>query len=73
MPRLSLRHERSKYSGLTPAAQHVLQSAGLDAGKSPDYIAGIEGRTAERERDGENDHLIFYTLQSKEFTKSNSA
>jgi hypothetical protein len=53
-----------------PAAQHILQGAGVDADKFPGYIAGIERRTAEREREGENDHLIFYILQSKEFTAS---
>jgi hypothetical protein len=30
----------------------------------------VERSTTERERDGENDHLIFYVLQSKEFTKA---
>lgn len=48
----------------------MLQSAGIDTGNFADHIAGIERKTAEREREGENDHLIFYVLQSKEFTKS---
>ncbi len=59
-----------QYSDLTAAVHHVLEGAGVDAAKFPGYIAGIEHRTAEREREGENDHLIFYILQSKEFTTS---
>ena len=56
-----------QYSDLTPAVQHLLQ---IDAGNFAGYIAGIERRTAERELEGENDHLIFYVLQSKEFTRA---
>jgi hypothetical protein len=56
-----------QYSDLTPAVQRLLQ---IDAGNFARYIAGIERRTAEREREGENDHLIFYILQSREFTKA---
>lgn len=56
-----------QYSDLTPVVQHLLQ---IDAGNFAGYIASIERRTAERELEGENDHLIFYVLQSKEFTKA---
>src|SRR5260221_7596659 len=59
-----------RYSDLTPAVQRMLQRANVDAGNFEQYIAGIERRTGERLREGENDHLIFYVLQSKEFTKS---
>jgi len=48
----------------------MLQRAGIDAGNFPGYIAGLEHKTAQREREGENDHLIFYLLQSQEFTKA---
>lgn len=59
-----------QYSDLTPAVQRLLQSVEVNASKFPDYIAGLERSTAERQREGENDHLIFYILQSKEFTTS---
>jgi hypothetical protein len=59
-----------QHSDLAPAAQRLLQGKGIDAANFSRYIADIERSTAERERDGENDHLIFYVLQSKEFTKS---
>src|SRR5205807_3576884 len=59
-----------QYSDLTPAVQRMLHSAEVDGGNFAQYIADIERRTAERQREGENDHLIFYVLQSKEFTKS---
>jgi len=59
-----------QFADLTPSVRQLLQSGGIDAGNFARYIADIERSTAVRERDGENDHLIFYILQSKEFTKS---
>jgi hypothetical protein len=59
-----------QYSDLTPGVQRLLQHNEIDAANFARYIADIERSTVERERDGENDHLIFYILQSKEFTKS---
>jgi SAM-dependent methyltransferase len=60
----------TRYSDLAPAVQRLLSNAGVEAAGFDRYIEGIERRTAERERDGENDHLIFYILQSQEFTKA---
>jgi hypothetical protein len=59
-----------QYSDLAPAVQRLLQGKGIDGTNFAGHVADIERSTAERERDGENDHLIFYVLQSKEFTKS---
>ena len=62
--------QSTRYSDLAPPVRQVLQTAGVHAGNFDSYIAAVERSTAERERDGENDHLIFYVLQSKEFTKA---
>jgi hypothetical protein len=59
-----------RYSDLALPVRQALQTGGVNAGNFDGYIAGVERSTAERQRDGENDHLIFYILQSKEFTKA---
>jgi SAM-dependent methyltransferase len=59
-----------RYQALSPAAQRMLKEAGVDSSNFDEYVAGIEPKTIERERDGEHDHLIFYVLQSGEFTSA---
>src|SRR5229473_1811892 len=59
-----------RYQALSPAVQRMLRDAGVDPATFDAYIAGVERKTLERERDGENDHLIFYLLQSNEFTNA---
>jgi hypothetical protein len=56
------------FTDLRPAAQQILQRLGVHSESFPAYIRQIEAQTGEREREGENDHLIFYILQSRQFT-----
>jgi hypothetical protein len=46
-----------------------LESQGINRSNFADHIALINSQTAERERDGEFDHLIFFMLQSQSFTR----
>jgi hypothetical protein len=57
------------FTHLPPPAQQQLARLGIDAPNFPQYVAAAEADTAARERLGEGDHLIFYILQSKEFTR----
>jgi hypothetical protein len=61
---------RVRYADLATAAQQMLVAAGVNATDFDRYLERIETNTAEREREGENDHLIFYILQSREFTNA---
>jgi hypothetical protein len=56
-----------RYPDLTPAVQQMLATSGVNATDFDRYLDRIDINTAEREREGENDHLIFYILQSQEF------
>src|SRR5437868_3960758 len=53
---------------LPPAVRHLLERAGIGEPAFPAYIRQIEASAAERLLQGENDHLIFYVLQSRQFT-----
>jgi len=59
-----------RYPDLTPDVQQLLAGAGVNATDFDGYLDRIDINTAEREREGENDHLIFYILQSGEFTSA---
>jgi hypothetical protein len=59
-----------RYTDLTPAVRQMLATAGVNATDFDRYLDRIDTNTAEREREGENDHLIFYILQSQEFTNA---
>lgn len=59
-----------RYSDLPHAVQRRLAAEGIQAQTFEVYRTGVERGTAERERDGENDHLVFYILQSAEFTNA---
>ncbi|MEO7146029.1 MAG: hypothetical protein ABI165_21250, partial [Bryobacteraceae bacterium] len=58
------------FTELPPAAQHLLERMGAGAANFSVYINGEVAKTEARERDGENDHLIFYVLQSRQFTRA---
>jgi hypothetical protein len=58
------------FTDLRPAARQILQSLGVSSESFPAYIRQIETQTEEREREGENDHLIYYILQSRQFTNA---
>src|SRR5260221_296936 len=59
-----------QFETLSPAARAMLKEAGVGAADFDRYIARVERETLVRELEGERDHLIFYILQSGEFTKS---
>lgn len=61
---------RVRYPDLRPGVQQMLASAGVSATNFDGYVARVESSTAARQREGENDHLIFYILQSQEFTNA---
>ncbi len=54
---------------LPDAVRRTLAQSGLGAAQFREYIETIDRETARRLREGENDHLIFYILQSRAFTK----
>lgn len=58
------------FPDLPPAARDLMARMGVSAESFPSFIRRINEDTAVRERLGENDHLIFYVLQSREFTKT---
>jgi hypothetical protein len=57
-----------RYQDLSPAVREMLARDHVNALDFDRYVLGIQTSTAEREREGENDHLIYYILQSQEFT-----
>jgi hypothetical protein len=57
------------FGDLPPGVRSLLERMGIREESYSDYVRKIESSTAERERDGENDHLVFYLLQSRQFTK----
>lgn len=53
-----------------PAGLHaILNRQGIDRNSFDAYVASLNRRTVERETLGENDHLIFFILQSERFTR----
>ena len=53
---------------LPPPARYLASELGLSEDKFPAIIDTIRTRNAARLREGEIDHLIFYMLQSRDFT-----
>jgi hypothetical protein len=57
-----------RWQDLSPELQRGLTSRQLTAQNFPAFLEAIQRKTADRERDGEFDHLIYYVLQSQQFT-----
>jgi hypothetical protein len=57
------------FTSLPQGVQHILAAAGVNEKAFPSFLAKIEAETDERERAGESDHLVFFVLQSRVFTK----
>ena len=53
---------------LPEAVQRALAQSGLSAATFSQYIETLNRETVRRLREGEDDHLIFYILQSRAFT-----
>jgi hypothetical protein len=62
-------HQKITYKDLPALLRGLLSERGLSDVTFAAYVASIDHATAEREREGEFDHLIFYLLQSQSFTK----
>ncbi|MDQ3684119.1 MAG: hypothetical protein M3430_00765 [Acidobacteriota bacterium] len=58
-----------RYADIPAELQVVLNRQGIDRGGFDAYITSLDRRTVERETIGENDHLIFFILQSERFTR----
>ncbi|MCL4500122.1 MAG: hypothetical protein M1335_07800, partial [Chloroflexi bacterium] len=56
------------YSDLPQAARLALGREGVSAAGFPAFLRSIEKRTRERLIEGENDHLVFFVLQSSTFS-----
>ncbi len=65
----SLQKRPVRYSDLTPQLRDFLKSRGVTDPSFSDFVHSIEQGTAEREREGENDHLVYFILQSRRFTQ----
>jgi hypothetical protein len=59
-----------QWTELPPAARSLALEMGFTAGNFSGKLAEIDQRTANRLRDGEYDHMIFYMLQSTSFTSA---
>lgn len=57
-----------RWQDLAPELQRGLTSRQLTSQNFPAFLDAIQRKTANRERDGEFDHLIYYVLQSQQFT-----
>jgi hypothetical protein len=57
------------WNDLSPAARDRLVAAGISAARFPDYLANLHRVHAQRVREGDLDHLVFYLLQSTHFTR----
>jgi hypothetical protein len=57
------------WNDLPPAARDKLGAAGVSQTGFPDYIARLHRVHAQRVREGDLDHLVFYLLQSTHFTR----
>jgi hypothetical protein len=61
-------HRAVVWSDLVPPIQHMLQTRGVGAEAFDTYVAGVRTRTAERLREGDLEHLVYYALQSTRIT-----
>src|SRR2546428_979181 len=57
------------YSDLPLEAQRLLAERGITGEEFPALLHSIEKETAARLREGEYDHLIYFVLQSSQFTR----
>ena len=57
------------WNDLPPAARDRLGAAGVSPPGLPDYLARLHRVHAQRVREGDLDHLVFYLLQSTHFTR----
>jgi hypothetical protein len=57
------------WNELPPAARNQLGAAGVSSTGFPDYLARLHRVHAQRVREGDLDHLVFYLLQSTHFTR----
>ena len=60
--------ERVTWLDLAPL-QKMLEARGITASSFPSYLNTIGGQHAQRIREGDFDHLIFYALQGSHFTR----
>ena len=60
---------RVQYGDLTLPLQRALGDRGANSAQFERYVAAIEADTAKRVAEGDRDHLIYYALQSRRFTK----
>ena len=58
------------FAGIEPAARELLSRMGVTGQSFSAFVQRVNAQTAEREREGEGDHLIYYVLQSKQFTSA---
>ena len=58
-----------RYSDLEPELREFFRKLEVASGTFDKFIHSIEVRTAEREQAGETDQLIYYLLQSSQFTR----
>lgn len=57
------------WNDLPPAVRDQLHAAGVSQTGFPDYLARLHQVHAQRVREGDLDHLVFYLLQSTHFTR----
>lgn len=60
--------QKIHYADLNAGLREILSKQGVVASRFGRFILSIDERTTERERAGENDHLIYFVLQSSVFT-----
>jgi hypothetical protein len=58
------------WSDLPPAIQQRLERTGLDRDRFPAWTTELRARHAARVREGDEDHLVFYALQSTRTTNA---
>jgi len=57
-----------EYADLELGTRQILAKQGIGAGQFPELIGALNRETAQRLREGEWDHLIYFLLQSGKFT-----
>src|SRR5215813_12093939 len=68
-PKPDRANKQITYSNIPAGLCGWLEKEGVSENNFSDHIAAINRSTAERELRGEYDHLIFFMLQSRRFTK----
>ncbi len=58
-----------RYGDVPRELRNLLSKQGISENNFDAYVASLNRRTTERETVGENDHLIYYILQSERFTR----